>query len=410
MAGDGLAASPSRQRADRGIDLRLEGIRARADARRPRQRGGGVLDRELRPDGRAHRRLGHRRAGDDADRPRVPDGCATSASPILREVGVDTGGCNIQFAINPADGRLIVIEMNPRVSRSSGAGVQGHRLPDRQDRRQAGHRLHPRRDRQRHHQGNPGLLRADAGLRRRQGAAVRVREVPRRRPDADHHDEVRRRGDVVGPQLHRGARQGDAVAGDRVVPGSGPARTPRATSHDCWTGCRPRPTAGSTTSSSRCGSARRVEEVAAGLRRRPVVRRADQRAGGAAGRTARRPGARRGAAAPQQAQRPVGPPDRRAATGTGRRGRCPGAAPTARHPPGVQDRRHLRGRVRGQDAVPLQQLRARPRRRDRGGAADREAQGAHPGLRTEPHRPGHRVRLQLRARRDHVVARPDSRP
>lgn len=34
---------------------------------------------------------------------------------ILREVGVDTGGCNIQFAINPADGRLIVIEMNPRV-------------------------------------------------------------------------------------------------------------------------------------------------------------------------------------------------------------------------------------------------------------------------------------------------------
>ncbi|MGB2722429.1 MAG: carbamoyl-phosphate synthase large subunit, partial [Rhodococcus sp. (in: high G+C Gram-positive bacteria)] len=38
---------------------------------------------------------------------------------ILREVGVDTGGCNIQFAMDPADGRLVVIEMNPRVSRSS---------------------------------------------------------------------------------------------------------------------------------------------------------------------------------------------------------------------------------------------------------------------------------------------------
>ena len=38
---------------------------------------------------------------------------------IIREVGVDTGGCNIQFAVNPADGRVIVIEMNPRVSRSS---------------------------------------------------------------------------------------------------------------------------------------------------------------------------------------------------------------------------------------------------------------------------------------------------
>ncbi|MCX5045234.1 carbamoyl-phosphate synthase large subunit [Aldersonia sp. NBC_00410] len=38
---------------------------------------------------------------------------------ILREVGVDTGGCNIQFAMDPSDGRLVVIEMNPRVSRSS---------------------------------------------------------------------------------------------------------------------------------------------------------------------------------------------------------------------------------------------------------------------------------------------------
>src|SRR3982751_4052637 len=38
---------------------------------------------------------------------------------IIRSVGVDTGGCNIQFAVNPTDGRLVVIEMNPRVSRSS---------------------------------------------------------------------------------------------------------------------------------------------------------------------------------------------------------------------------------------------------------------------------------------------------
>ncbi|MGI8645400.1 MAG: carbamoyl-phosphate synthase large subunit, partial [Nocardioides sp.] len=38
---------------------------------------------------------------------------------IIRAVGVDTGGCNIQFAVNPADGRVVVIEMNPRVSRSS---------------------------------------------------------------------------------------------------------------------------------------------------------------------------------------------------------------------------------------------------------------------------------------------------
>ena len=61
------------QRADRGIHLRLEGIRARADARPPRQRRGGLLDRELRPDGRAHRRFGDRRTRDDVDRPRISD-------------------------------------------------------------------------------------------------------------------------------------------------------------------------------------------------------------------------------------------------------------------------------------------------------------------------------------------------
>lgn len=48
---------------------------------------------------------------------------------ILREVGVDTGGCNIQFAINPHDGRLIVIEMNPRVSRSSALASKATGFP-----------------------------------------------------------------------------------------------------------------------------------------------------------------------------------------------------------------------------------------------------------------------------------------
>ncbi|MCW2689621.1 MAG: carbamoyl-phosphate synthase, large subunit [Mycobacterium sp.] len=48
---------------------------------------------------------------------------------ILREVGVDTGGCNIQFAVNPYDGRLIVIEMNPRVSRSSALASKATGFP-----------------------------------------------------------------------------------------------------------------------------------------------------------------------------------------------------------------------------------------------------------------------------------------
>jgi len=48
---------------------------------------------------------------------------------VLREIGVDTGGSNVQFAINPADGRMIVIEMNPRVSRSSALASKATGFP-----------------------------------------------------------------------------------------------------------------------------------------------------------------------------------------------------------------------------------------------------------------------------------------
>src|ERR671932_477660 len=48
---------------------------------------------------------------------------------VIREVGVDTGGCNIQFAVNPRDGRVVVIEMNPRVSRSSALASKATGFP-----------------------------------------------------------------------------------------------------------------------------------------------------------------------------------------------------------------------------------------------------------------------------------------
>src|SRR5215204_6292733 len=51
------------------------------------------------------------------------------AIEIIRAVGVDTGGCNIQFAVDPADGRLVVIEMNPRVSRSSALASKATGFP-----------------------------------------------------------------------------------------------------------------------------------------------------------------------------------------------------------------------------------------------------------------------------------------
>ena len=106
-----------------------------------------------------------------------------AAVAIIREVGVEAGGCNIQFAVNPRDGEMLVIEMNPRVSRSSALASKATGFPDRAHRREARRRLPARRDRERHHEDDAGVVRAGARLRRREDPALRVREVP----DADPH-------------------------------------------------------------------------------------------------------------------------------------------------------------------------------------------------------------------------------
>ena len=46
----------------------------------------------------------------------------------LRKIGVETGGSNVQFAINPKDGKMVIIEMNPRVSRSSALASKANRF------------------------------------------------------------------------------------------------------------------------------------------------------------------------------------------------------------------------------------------------------------------------------------------
>ena len=61
----------------------------------------------------------------DKEYQRMRDG----ALAIMREVGVDTGGSNVQFAVNPEDGKLVVIEMNPRVSRSSALASKATGFP-----------------------------------------------------------------------------------------------------------------------------------------------------------------------------------------------------------------------------------------------------------------------------------------
>ena len=48
---------------------------------------------------------------------------------VIREIGVETGGANVQFAVNPTNGRMVVIEMNPRVSRSSALASKATGFP-----------------------------------------------------------------------------------------------------------------------------------------------------------------------------------------------------------------------------------------------------------------------------------------
>ena len=141
--------------APRGVDHRVEGVRARGDARPRRQRRGGLLDREPRPDGRAHRRLDHRGAGPDPDRPRVP------AAARHRHRDHPRGRRRhrrLQHPVRGQPGRRPDHRHRDEPARLAqlGPGVQGDRLPDRQDRRQDGDRLHPRRGAQRHHPRDPG--------------------------------------------------------------------------------------------------------------------------------------------------------------------------------------------------------------------------------------------------------------
>ena len=152
---------------------------------------------------------------------------------IIRAVGVDTGGCNIQFAIDPATGRMIVIEMNPRVSRSSALASKATGFPIAKIAAKVaiGYTLDeiPNDITQ----VTPASFEPTLDYVDRQGAAVRVREVPGRRGHAHHAHEERRRGDGHRPQLHRGAGQGAAQPGGpqgpvRLGPSGQPGRRRRA--------------------------------------------------------------------------------------------------------------------------------------------------------------------------------------
>ena len=112
---------------------------------------------------------------------------------------------------------MVVIEMNPRVSRSSALASKATGFPDRQDRGQALRRLHPGRDSQRHHPGDLRLLRADHRLRGDQDSALHLRKIPPGRRHPDHPDEIGRGGDGDRPDLQGEPAEGPALPGDRFL-------------------------------------------------------------------------------------------------------------------------------------------------------------------------------------------------
>ena len=153
----------------------------------------------------------------------------TAALDIIRALGVE-GGCNVQFALSPDAADYAVIEVNPRVSRSSALASKATGYPIARVAAQIaiGRRLDEIPNAITGHHG--GGLRAGARLRGGQAAALPLRQVPRRRPDAGLADEGHRRGHGHRPHLRRGAQQGPARprAGRRRLPGRGPGLAPHA--------------------------------------------------------------------------------------------------------------------------------------------------------------------------------------
>ena len=127
------AREPDRPGAGRGVGRGLGRVRARGDPRQARQRRDRLLDREPRPDGRAHRRLGLRGAGDDAVGPRVPGAARRRRRGDPRGRRRDR---RLQRPVRaqPRDRRGRRDRDEPARLALLGAGLEGHGLPDRQGR------------------------------------------------------------------------------------------------------------------------------------------------------------------------------------------------------------------------------------------------------------------------------------
>ena len=137
-----------------------------------------------------------------------------SALRLIRALKIE-GGCNVQFALDPQSFQYYVIEVNPRVSRSSALASKASGYPIARVSAKIAVGMHLDEIRHRQH---PRQLRAHPGLRGHQDAPLPLRQVHRRQQRPLHPDEGHRRGDGRGPHPPGEHPQGGAVPGDRRGP------------------------------------------------------------------------------------------------------------------------------------------------------------------------------------------------
>ena len=331
-----------------------------------------------------------------------------AAVAIIREVGVDAGGCNIQFAVNPRDGEMLVIEMNPRVSRSSALASKATGFPIARigAKLAVGYRLDeianditkttpasfepvldyvvvkvPRFAFEKFPSASPYLTTQMKSVGESMAIGRTFKEAFQK---ALRALETGRTGwtTATRPIDDRLPDETDRGVARRAPPADARAHLP-----------------GQARARARADGGRRVRAH----RDRSVVPQAD---GGAhrGGARVRRAGRRRRADELRRMKR-MGFSDRQLGElrGESEHGGARAALGAGRSP-GVQDGRHLCRRVSVGDAVPVRQL-----RRGERGAAHRQAVGRDPRQRAESHRPGRGVRLLLRARRDGAARAAGSR-
>ena len=132
---------------------------------------------------------------------------------VLREIGVETGGSNVQFAINPETGRMVVIEMNPRVSRSSALASKATGFPIAKvaAKLAVGYLLDEIAN-DITGGATPASFEPTIDYVVTKDSAFRLREIPRCGADADHLDEIGRRGHGDRALLPREPAEGAALA------------------------------------------------------------------------------------------------------------------------------------------------------------------------------------------------------